>query len=342
MSNITQSKPQRAVRAAGSTAAESQPDYGKLRVVKTKHWWRWTFSAIGGLLIAQFLVSLITNPLYEWGVFAEHFTAKAVLRGLGTTLWLSLVSGTIGLLLGTLLALARLSKSPILGGFAWSFTWFFRSVPLLVQLLVWFNLGYLYPQLGIGIPFTHIYFLQFDTVTLVSAFAAAVLGLSLHQAAFSAEIIRGGILSVDQGQLEAAAALGLPIRRRVLRIVLPQAARSILPNAFNQIIDLIKGTSVVYVLATSELFYVVQVIYNRNGRVIPLLLVAVVWYTVVVTILSVAQFYIERHFARGATRTLPPTPIQAFARWTAIQWNRLEDDPPTPGRPTPLPTKEGK
>lgn len=317
------------------------PDFGALRVVHTRHYVRWSFGAIVLFLVLQFLWSLATNDKYGWDTFATYFFAPAIIKGIQLTLALTVVAGTIGFILGTLLALARLSKSPILNTVSWSFIWFFRSVPLLVQLLVWYNLGYLYPRLGLGIPFTDTYFWSFDTVTLVSQFAAAVLGLSLNQAAYSAEIIRGGILSVDQGQLEAAAALGLPRHVRVLRIILPQAARSILPNAFNEIIGLIKGTSIVSVIALGELFYVAQVIYNRNQRVIPLLLVAVVWYIIFTTILSVAQFYVERHFARGALRVVPPTPFQAARLWVSTQWARL-DETPQPGRKQTTPTGEAR
>jgi polar amino acid transport system permease protein len=312
-------------------------DYSALTVVPTRHYLRWIFGALILFVVLQFLWSLATNDRYGWDVVAEYFFAPAILRGLGLTLALTAVAGSMGFLLGTLLALARLSKSPILNSVSWSFIWFFRSVPLLVQVLIWYNLGYLYPQLGLGIPFTDSYFLGFDTITLISQFAAAVLGLSLHQAAYSAEIIRGGILSVDQGQLEAAAALGLPRHTRVLRIILPQAARSILPNAFNEIIGLLKGTSIVSVIALGELFYVAQVIYNRNQQVIPLLLVAVLWYILLTTVLSIGQFYVERHFARGAERELPPTPIQKAKRWVADQWARL-DETETPSSDSSAPS----
>jgi polar amino acid transport system permease protein len=196
-----------------------------------------------------------------------------------------------------------------------------------VQILVWYNLGYLYPTLGLGTPFTTDFWLvEFSTTTLITAFAAATIGLTLHQAAYFAEIIRGGILSVDQGQLEASAALGLPRRVRFFRIILPQAARAILPNFFNEVIGLVKGTSVVFVVALPELFYTVQVIYNRNQRVIPMLLVAVVWYAIITTVLSIVQFYVERHYARGAHRELPPTPIQRATAWITLQWARLGDE----------------
>jgi polar amino acid transport system permease protein len=311
-------------------------DYSMLTAVPTRHYVRWIFGALILFVVLQFLWSLATNDRFGWDVVAEYFFAPAILRGLGLTLALTAVAGSLGFLLGTLLALARLSKSPILNSVSWSFIWFFRSVPLLVQVLIWYNLGYLYPQLGLGIPFTDSYFLGFDTITLISQFAAAVLGLSLHQAAYSAEIIRGGILSVDQGQLEAAAALGLPRHTRVLRIILPQAARSILPNAFNEIIGLLKGTSIVSVIALGELFYVAQVIYNRNQQVIPLLLVAVLWYLLLTTVLSIGQFYVERHFARGAERVLPPTPIQKSKRWVADQWARLDEtETPNPDSSAP-------
>lgn len=297
-----------------------------LKVVHPKHWVLWILSAVAVFAVAQFAWSLVTNQRYEWNVFGEYFFSEIVLNSLILTLQLTVISGVIGFVLGALLALARLSKSPLLNSFSWSFIWFFRSVPLVVQLVVWYNLGYLYPTLGLGTPFTTDFWLvEFPTVQLISSFAAATLGLSLHQAAYSAEIIRAGILSVDQGQLEASAALGLPRRYRFFRIILPQAARAITPNAFNEIIGLVKGTSVVFVVALPELFYTVQVIYNRNQRIIPLLLVAVVWYAIITTLLSIAQYYIERHFSKGAHRELPPTPIQKARAWISEKWALLDD-----------------
>jgi polar amino acid transport system permease protein len=309
----------------------SRVDISAVPVVHTRHWWRWTFAALILFVVAQFGWSLVTNGRYEWGTFAEYFFSGPVLIGIGYTLEITAVSAIVGFVLGTIIALGRLSKSPLLSSAAWAYIWFFRSVPLVVQIIVWYNLGYLYPKLGLGTPFTtDFWIVEFPTVQLVSAFAAAILGLGLHQAAYSAEIIRAGLLSVDQGQSEAAAALGIPAGRRLFRIILPQAARSIVPNATNEIIGLVKGASVVFVIAIPELFYAVQVIYNRNSRVIPLLLVAVVWYTIITTILSIAQFYIERHFARGSARALPPTPLQQARRWVSAQWARLGDDPGPP------------
>jgi len=313
-----------------------------LRVLPVKHWGRWALSAVVAFVILQFLWSLASNPQWQWDVFAEYFFAPSVINGLWLTLSLTVVSGVIGFVLGAVLAVFRLSKSPLLNGAAWWYIWFFRSVPLVVQILVWYNLGYLYPTLGLGTPFTTDFWLvEFSTTTLISAFAAATIGLSLHQAAYSAEIIRAGILSVDQGQLEAAGALGLPRRIRFFRITLPQAARAIVPNAFNEIIGLVKGTSVVFIVALPELFYTVQVIYNRNQRVIPLLLVAVVWYALITTVLSIAQYYVERRFARGALRELPPTPVQRARAWARTQWQRLGDAPSGAPPAEPVSTRTG-
>jgi len=303
-----------AVRRRDRTEAR---DYSRHRVVGARHPGRAAGTLFAAAVIITVLYSILTNPRWEWGVFAEWFFAEPVMDGLGRTLLLTAGGSALGFLLGTGLALARVSKSPLLSGLAWGYIWLLRSIPLIVLLLILFNLGYLYETVRLGIPFTDIVFGEYPMVSLLGPYAAALLGLSLNQAAFSAEIIRGGILSVDQGQLEAAAALGLPRRRQAFRIVLPQAMRAILPTAFNELIGLAKGTSMVYVLALPELFYTVQVIYRRNLAVIPLLMVATVWYLIIMIVLSVIQFYIERHFARGALRTLPPTPIQRLRAWRA-------------------------
>lgn len=301
-------------RPPGAGVREPATDYSDYPVQAARHPGRWVGTVIVGLIVAAVAWSLFTNPRWEWDVVAQWFTAESVIRGLGETLKLTAIAGVLGFVLGFLLALMRLSTSPLLVSVSWTFSWIFRSTPLLVQLLLWYNLGYLYEKISLGIPFTDVRFFEASTTSLISQFAAAVLGLTLNQAAYSAEIIRGGILSVDQGQLEAASALGLPAWRRSTRIVLPQAMRSILPTAFNEIIGLVKGTSVVYVLAYSELFYTVQVIYNRTQQVLPLLLVATLWYIAITSVLSVAQYYIERHYSKGALRTLPLTPLQKVRR----------------------------
>ncbi|WP_185757330.1 amino acid ABC transporter permease [Nocardia bhagyanarayanae] len=270
-------------------------------------------SAAALILLAQFAHGLVTNPGWDWPTFAKYFTARSVLTALRVTLELTLWGTALGFLIGTLLAVARLSNNPVLRVIAWVYIWAFRSIPMIVQLLFWFNIAYLYRTLSLGIPFGPA-FLTFEVNGVITGFTAAVIGLALHQAAYSAEIIRAGLVSVDPGQLEAAAALGIPRWRQFRTIVVPQAMRSILPNATNEVISLFKGTSIVSVMAIAELFYQVQVIYGRNGRVVPLLMVATVWYILLTTILTVAQYYIERHYAKGAQRTPTPTPLQELRR----------------------------
>lgn len=288
--------------ALSQAAATAKNDFSRYRVVPARYPARIAGTAIAGILIAAVLNSVLGNPRWGWPVFAEWFFAEPVLLGLGRTLLLTALGGVMGFALGTAIALARVSRSPLLAGIAWTFNWVFRSIPLIVLLLILNNLGYLYETVWLGVPFTGVTFFSAPTTQLISPFLAAVLGLTLNHAAFSSETIRGGILSVDQGQLEAAAALGLPRRRQALRIVLPQAMRSILPTAFNEIIALAKGTSMVYVLAMPELFYTIQVIYRRNLEVIPLLMVATVWYLIILTVLSAIQVHIERYYSRGALR----------------------------------------
>lgn len=289
-------------------------DLSRLRVVPARHPGRVVLAVVVGLLVAAVAYSFVTNPRWEWGVVAQWFFAESILRGLTETLKLTVLAGAVGFGLGLVLALMRLSPSALISGVAWTFSWIFRSTPLLVQLLLWYNLGYLYERITLGVPLTDLTLVDARTSDLMTPMLAAILGLGLHQAAYAAELIRGGILSVDQGQLEAASALGIPARDRSLRIVLPQAMRAILPTAFNEIIGLVKGTSIVYVLAHAELFFTVQLVYGRTQQVLPMLLVATLWYVVITSALSIGQYYIERHYAKGAVRTLPPTPLQNLRR----------------------------
>jgi polar amino acid transport system permease protein len=292
-------------------AAEAS-DYTRYRIVPARHPARFAGTVFAAVVIAAIIYSTSTNPRWGWNVFAEWFFAEPVLAGLGRTLLLTALATISGSILGTALALARVSRSPLLSGLSWGYIWLLRSIPVIVLLLVLNNLGYLYETITIGIPFTDTVFASYPTTQLLTPFAAAFLGLTLNQSAFFAEIVRGGILSVDQGQLEAAASLGLSHRRQAFRIILPQAMRSILPTGFNEVIGLAKATSMVYVLALPELFYTVQVIYRRNLEVIPLLMVATAWYLVIMTVLSIAQHYIERHYSKGALRNPKPLPFQAF------------------------------
>ncbi|MGW3387592.1 amino acid ABC transporter permease [Streptomyces cinereoruber] len=240
------------------------------------------------VLLALGLVSVVRNEAFQWDVVARYFTSASVLRGLGLTLWLTALVMVLGFALGTLLAVFRLSANPVLRAVSWGYVWFFRSTPILVQLLFWFNIGMLYPRI-----------LGVSTVNLLGPIAVAVIGLTLHEAAYAAEVVRGGILSVDRGQIEAAESLGLGRWRRLSRIVLPQAMRAIVPPAGNMLIGTLKGTSIVSVIAVQDLLYSTQLVYHRTYEVIPLLLVATLWYVAVTSVLSVGQYYVERYYARG-------------------------------------------
>ncbi|MFI2781900.1 amino acid ABC transporter permease [Streptomyces sp. ALB3] len=299
--SLTSDPPLRPPAATSPGHDPALDDHAALKVVPVRHPWRWAAVAATAVLLTQFLYGLVTNPGWEWDVFARYVTTGTILRAVRVTLELTFYGTVAGFALGIVLAFMRLSASPFLRAVSYAYVWAFRSIPLIVQLLFWFNLAYLYEELQLGIPFGP-GFVSFDTMNLVGAMSAAVLGLALHQAAYAAEIVRGGVLAVDSGQSEAAAALGIPRLRQLRRIVLPQAMRSILPNAANEIVSLFKGTSIVSVMAIGELFYQVQVVYGRNGRVVPLLMVATVWYVLLTTVLSVLQHYVERHYAKGAVR----------------------------------------
>ncbi len=308
--------------------AGTPEDFERLRVLPARHPGRWAATAVVAVALAMVVNSLLTNPRWDWDVVGTYLTWPSVLEGVWGTIRLTAAAAVLGFGLGTVIALMRLSRSPLLQSVAWLYVWVFRSVPLILQLLLWYNLAYLYPTLSLGIPFGP-GFADLETGSIMGKFGAATLGLALSQAAYSSEIVRAGILGVDQGQHEAAAALGIPRARQQWRIVLPQAMRTIVPTSVNEIIGLLKGTSVVYVLAYSELFYTVGVIYGRNLKVVALLLVAGIWYLILTTVLTVAQFYLERHYAKGALRTVPPTPLQK-ARWhVQVGWSNAT------GRPLP-------
>ncbi|MER0242677.1 amino acid ABC transporter permease [Streptomyces sp. HSW2009] len=308
---------------------ESDGDPTALKVVPTRHYGRWAAAVAVLVVLVQFGYGLATNPVWEWDVFRAYVLSDSIVQAVGMTLQLTAYATGLGFLLGTVLAFMRLSQNPVLRTVAWGYIWIFRSIPMIVQLVFWFNLSALYERLGLGIPFGPVFW-SVNSNDLIGTIGAALIGLSLHQAAYSAEIVRGGVISVDQGQLEAAAALGIPRLRQIRRIILPQAMRAILPTAGNEIISLLKGTSVVYVMAIGELFYQAQVIYGRNGHVIPLLMVATAWYVFLTSVLSVAQYYVERRFARGTNRTPPPTPLQRARRFATQLRSAAQERPTNP------------
>ena len=279
-----------------------------IKSIPVRHTGRWIAGALVVVLSLAVLYSITTNPRFEWSIVGEFFFSRRVLDGLLLTLELTVISMAIGIVLGTVLAVMRLSPNPLVAGAAWFYIWFFRGTPVLVQIIFWFNITALYPVIGWG-GFT------LNANALITPFVAAILALGLNEAAYMTEIVRAGILSVDEGQTEAASALGMSRLLTMRRIILPQAMRVIIPPTGNETISMLKTTSLVSVIAVTELLYSVQLIYSVNYRTIPLLIVASIWYLMVTTLLSIGQFYIERHFGRGASRSLPATPWQKVRRF---------------------------
>jgi polar amino acid transport system permease protein len=292
----------------------AEPDLTAQRVIPLRHPGRWIATLVVLVVLAQVVHGLATNPFYQWDRFAYWFFRPVVLDGLLITLQVTALSAVLALAGGIVLALARQSRSPVLQAVSWGYIWLFRSVPLIVLLLFLYNFSALYKALGLGIPFGPT-FVTFGVTTLASDMVIAVLGLSLNEAAYAAEVVRSGLLSVDQGQHEAAAALGLPRSYQFRRIVLPQALRIIVPSYVNLLIGLVKSSSLVFYVSLLDLFGSVQSLGSTySGDIVPLLVVATVWYVVLTSVISVVQYYVERRFARGAVRTLPPTPLQRLRR----------------------------
>ncbi|NRQ36701.1 amino acid ABC transporter permease [Nonomuraea sp. NN258] len=256
-------------------------------------------AALAALAMVWLIYTVIVNPNLHWDVIAAFLLDGRILGGLWITIALTALSMVIGVGLGVVAAVMQLSDSPVLRGASGLYTWFFRGTPLLVQLIFWFNIGLVFPEIGIGIPFGGPMFLQWPANELITPFTAALLGLTINEGAYMAEIVRAGIRSVDPGQREAAESLGMTHRRILRRVVLPQAMRVIIPPTGNQFISMLKTTSMVSVISGAELLTVSQRIYLDNFEVIALLVVASTWYLLLTTVATVGQRFLERRFSRG-------------------------------------------
>ncbi|MFI6152348.1 amino acid ABC transporter permease [Kitasatospora sp. NPDC051170] len=278
-----------------------------------RHPGRWAGALVVLVLAAMLLHALIYNPAFQWDVVRDTMQDETIIAGIGKTLELTLFAMLMGVVGGVLLAIMRLSPNPLLSGTAWFYIWVFRGTPVLVQLVFWNTLGTLWHTLSVGVPFGPSFWSE-DTNTLIPTFTAALLGLGLNEAAYMAEIVRGGIQSVDEGQSEAAHALGMSRAATLRRIVLPQAMRVIIPPTGNETISMLKTTSLVQVISLTELFTAGHDIYSRTFQTVPVLVAVSIYYLIMTSILTIGQYYIERHYARGANRTLPPTPLQRVRR----------------------------
>jgi polar amino acid transport system permease protein len=263
-----------------------------------------TIWAIAALVLAYVVAGIAFNPAMRWDVIAEYITAPLILRGLWLTIVITAGSAAIGLIGGLVVAIARMSENPLIRTIAIGYINLFRAVPLLVQILIWYNLGTFLPQLGIGIPFTGIGFYA-PTNDILSPMAACLVAIGLNQSAYMGEIIRGGLLSVQHGQIEAAVALGMTRAKLFWRVVAPQAARAVIPPMGNDVINLLKATSLVSVVGVGDLMTRAQSIYAATYQVIPLLLVASFWYLVLTALLSFAQNALERRFSAGTQPDRP-------------------------------------
>jgi polar amino acid transport system permease protein len=278
-----------------------------IRAVPVRHPWRWVAAAIVLVIAASLVRSVVTAPGFQWEAVGEYLFDHRVLAGLVVSIELTVIAMAIGIVLGVVLAVMRLSSNPLLSWTSWVYIFFFRGTPVLVQLLFWYNIAALYPKLSIGIPFGPA-FVHPDANTLITAFRAGVLGLGLNEGAYMAEIVRAGIISVDEGQTDAAQSLGMTRVQTLRRIVLPQAMRVIIPPTGNETISMLKTSSLASVITVTELLYAVQLIYSVNFKPIPLLIVASIWYLVCTSVLYVGQHYLERFYGRGYSRLVDHAP----------------------------------
>ncbi len=299
----------------------------EMRVVPLRHRGRWLAAAVVCLLAVMAIHSLffstvkrdgVTEERFEWNVINHYFFSPGILEGLAVTLALTAVAMLGGILLGVFVAIMRLSPNPIVSGGSWIYIWFFRGTPVLVQLLFWYNAAYIFPTFSLGVPFGPA-LVHFNLNSWLTPFVAASIGLALNEGAYMSEIIRAGIISVDEGQTEAAQSLGMSRLLALRLIVLPQAMRVVIPPTGNETISMLKTSSLASVVVAPELLFRAQQIYAANYKVIPLLMVASLQYLWVTSVLMVGQYYLERHYARGAVRQLPPTPLQRLRRWLLIR-----------------------
>ena len=304
-----------AAEAPDTTARPAPPE--QIRAVPVRHPGRWVAAAVIAVLAAMFVHMLATNPVFQWGFMRDNLFTPAVLRGARTTLVMTVAAMVLGVLLGIVLAVMRLSPNPVVSGAAWAYIWFFRAIPRIVLLFFIANLGALYARYEFGFPFDRqlmdlfgfdadLRFLGLDGNQIFAGFTAGLLGLALSEGAYMAEIVRAGIQSVDPGQAEAASALGLSRGKTMRRIVLPQAMRVIIPPTGNETIAMLKDTSLlIAVPVTTELNFQLRAIGARTFQIIPMAVASILWYLALTSLLMIGQYFLEKRFSRGfgATET---------------------------------------
>lgn len=274
-----------------------------IKAIPVRHYGRY-LSAVIAIAVLVAIIYAFGQGKINWNAVPDYFFDHRIIKGVGQTLLLTVLSMVIGIVGGILLAVMRLSKNPVTSSIAWFYIWFFRGTPVLVQLFVWFNLGLVFEYINLG-PIYKDYWSSFMT-----PFLTALLGLGLNEAAYMAEICRAGLLSVDEGQTEASHALGMSHGKTLRRIIIPQAMRVIVPPTGNEVINMLKTTSLVSAVQYYELLRYAQDIGQTSGAPVEMLFLAAAWYLIMTSVLSVGQYYVERYYARGSSRQLPPTPLQ--------------------------------
>ncbi|WP_415749362.1 amino acid ABC transporter permease [Caballeronia sp. J97] len=275
-----------------SMTAEPPP---ALERVRRRYWGRYVASA-AIVVVIGYIVAAFARGQIEWQTVGRFLTARTILTGLVNTIVMTILAMALGIALGVVTAVMRLSSNPVLSSIAQGYVWLFRGTPVILQLLLWFNLALVFPTIGIPGVFA------LRTVDVMTPFLAALLGLGINQGAYTSEVVRAGLLSVDTGQYEAAKSIGMPRLQALRRVILPQAMRVIVPPIGNELVGMVKLTSLASVIQYAEMLHNAQNIYYANGRVIELLIVGAIWYLVVVTVLSFLQTRVERRYARGAGR----------------------------------------
>ncbi|GGT32866.1 amino acid ABC transporter permease [Streptomyces purpureus] len=273
-----------------------------IRAIPVRHWGRWVSGVIAVILLAV-LAYAFSQGNVRWATVPEKLFDGTILSGMWNTIKISVASMALGLVLGVVFAVMRLSKNPVTSSIAWLYIWLFRGTPVYVQLLIWFNLALIFPILNIG-------FYKDEMTDVMTPFLAALLGLGLNEGAYMAEIVRAGIQSVDEGQTEASHALGMSQTKTMRRVVLPQAMRVIVPPTGNEFINMLKTSSLVVAVQYADLLRAAQDIASTSFAVMEMFFVASIWYLILTTVFSIGQYYLERYYARGALRSLPPTPWQ--------------------------------
>jgi polar amino acid transport system permease protein len=301
------------IEATESPEERGRPD--DIKAVPVRRPGRWIAAVIVAVIAVAIVNSVASNPRFHWGIVGHYLFDPRILHGLRFTVELTVVAMAIGIAGGIILAVMRLSPNPLVSGASWVYIWFFRGTPLLVQILFWYFIAALYPTINLGIPFGPA-FVHLNANSLFKSFVVAILALGLNEAAYMSEIVRAGIISVDEGQYQAAASLGMGRILTMRRIVLPQAMRVIVPPTGNETISMLKNTSLVSIIAVGELLYSVQLIYGVNYQEIPLLIVASTWYLAMTSVLYVGQYFVERRFGRGFSSAAQ---VPLAARWLSFR-----------------------